>query len=176
MGKSLIIKGANFYANSIGRIEELYEDITDSLIQGFASPSGSAVKLYNSSYNSSNSLIPNFLILMNSPTSLYNTQNKGVEWLIPEGLKIRPWFYKPTSTIGSDGTISNATIGASAAPGYIEGHGQWVSEADLYSAIGASQSTYPCYMGNVCKLLNTESLSLAEAKALGFKVRKLRGV
>lgn len=176
MGKALIIKGADFSANAVDTISELYEDITDILIHGFVSINAATAgpaKLYNESYNSSNTIIPNYLILMVNSTTLYNTSGKGVEWFIPQGLRLRCWAYKTTSTIGSDGTISDSYLVPSGQAVYINGVGQWVKASDIYSNLGVSAETYPCYMGTVGRE-NLDSLSLAEAKALGLKVRKLK--
>lgn len=172
MGKALIIKGADFSTNAVDTISELYEDITDELIQGFVSGTSPNVKLYNASYNSSNTLIPNYVMLMASTTQLYNTSGKGVEWFIPSGYKLRPYAYKTTSTIASDGTISNIVIGQST--DYISGAGQWIKETDIYTLLGASQSTYPCYNGTIASTSNDVPLSPAQAISVGIRVRKLK--
>ncbi len=179
MGKALIIKGADFSTNAVDTISEMYEDITDSLINGFASVSGQTpgpVTLYNSSYNSTNALIPNYLILMVNSTTLYNTSGKGVEWFIPQGLRFRCWVYKPTSTIGSTGVISDSYQKPAAQTVYIVGNGQWVKASDIYTNLGVSAETYPCYMGTVTRVSGADpaTLSLADAKAIGLKVRKLK--
>lgn len=179
MGKALIIKGADFSTNSIGTIEELYEDITDTLINGFVSIAAQTpgpAKLYNASYNNSSSIIPNYLILMNSSTSLYLTNDKGVEWFIPADLRARCWAYKTTSTIGSDGTIADSYLVPSGSAVYIDGNNQWVKASDIYANLEVSASTYPCYMLTISRLhgVTPADLSLAQAKALGLKVRKLK--
>ena len=176
MGKALIIKGADFSANALGTIEEMYEDITDELIQGCIASSGAVAKLFNSSYNSSSALIPLFLILMSSSTQLYDSQNKGVEWYLPDTLQFLPFAHKLNSTIASDGTISDISIDIPVTPGvsYIVGTNTWLKASDIYTKRGVSSTDYPCYGGSICRIGASGSLSLAEAKALGFKVRRLK--
>ena len=180
MGKALIIKGADFSTNAVDTISELYEEITDTLINGFVSISGSNTPgpgtLYNASYNSTSAIIPNYLVLMVDSTTLYNTNGKGVEWFLPQGLIFRCWAFKPTSTIGSNGVISDSYIKPSSQNVYIQGSGEWVKSSDIYSNLGVSDETYPCYMGTIARVADAPvpALSLADAKALGLKVRKLK--
>jgi hypothetical protein len=176
MGKALIIKGADFSENALGVIEEMYEDITDELIQGVVATSVGNVKLFNASYNSTSTLIPKYLILMASTTAFYDTRGKGVEWFVPAGFQVLPFVHKESSTIASDGIISDSAISNPAT--YIIGDGTWVKASDIYANVGVSESTYPCYNVSICRYGETPlpALSLADAKALGFKVRKLKNV
>lgn len=175
MGKGLIIKGADFSANALGTLEEMYEDITSKLVNGFTSAIGSgttgAAKLYNSNYNSTSELIPNYLILMDSITSLYDT-SVGVEWFLPTGFKLRPWAHKKTSSIASDGTISNSIMIRDSHT-FITGSNEWVSAAQIYSMLGVQQSTYPCYNGNIA-LIEGGELTLQQAIAAGVRVRRIK--
>jgi hypothetical protein len=176
MGKGLIIKGADFSANALGTLEEMYEDITSTLINGFASIGGGSgttvsAKLYNSNYNSDNQLIPSYLVLMNSVTSLYDT-SVGVEWFLPTGFKLRPWAYKKTSSIASDGTISNSIMIRDTHT-FITGSNEWVSAAQIYLMLGIQQSTYPCYNGNIA-LTSGGELTLQQAIAAGVRVRRIK--
>jgi hypothetical protein len=171
MGKAVIIKGADFQANSLGRVEEMYEDITDKFIQGFGSVSGGAVTIYNNSYNSSSSTIPNFLMFMEDSTTLYDTRGKGVEIFLPTGLKMRPWVYKHTSTIGSGGKVSDS-YGAGTNL-FFTGADTWITADEIYALISASAETYDCFSGNV-SLVNSGALTLAAAKQMGFKVRQIK--
>ena len=174
MGKALIIKGADFSANAVGIIDEMYEDITDSapFVQGFVSRVSSSdlrAVLYNSSYNSSYAIIANYLTFMTSESVLYDTSDKGIEWFIPSGLNIRGFVYKNISTISSSGLISDSHTDTLS----ITGAGQWVSAADIYQLLGVSKDTYPCY-AVVVYIDNATALTLAEAKMLGLRVRKLK--
>jgi hypothetical protein len=177
MGKGLIIKGADFSANALGTLEEMYEDITSVLINGFTSVgtgSGTTVpaKLYNSNYNSTSELIPKYLVLMNSVTSLYDT-SVGVEWFLPTGFKLRPWAYKKTSSIASNGTVSNSVILRDSHT-YIVGSNEWVSADQIYSMLGVQQSTYPCYNGNIGLIGSSEDLTLQQAITAGVRVRRIK--
>lgn len=177
MGKGLIIKGADFSANALGTLEDMYEDITSKLINGFTSVgsgSGTTVpaKLYNSEYNSTSELIPNYLVLMDSVTSLYDT-SVGVEWFIPTGFKLRPWAHKKTSSIASDGTISDSKI-LKANSTVIAGSNEWVSADQIYSILGVQQSTYPCYNGNIGLIGSGAELTLQQAIAAGVRVRRIK--
>lgn len=176
MGKGLIIKGADFSANALGTLEEMYEDITSVLINGFTSTAGGsgttvAAKLYNSNYNSDSQLIPNYLILMDSVTSLYDT-SVGVEWFLPTGFKLRPWAHKKTSSIASDGTISYSIM-IKASSTFITGNNEWVSAAQIYSMLGVQQSKYPCYNGNIASIVSGE-LTLQQAITAGVRVRRIK--
>lgn len=177
MGKGLIIKGADFSANALGTLEEMYEDITSTLINGFASIGGGSgttvpAKLYNSNYNSDNQLIPSYLVLMDSATSLYDT-SVGVEWFLPAGFKLRPWAHKKTSSIASDGTISNSIVLRDNSI-VITGSNEWVSAAQIYSILGVQQSTYPCYNGNIALIESGVELTLQQAIAAGVRVRRIK--
>lgn len=176
MGKVLIIKNADFSANALGTLEEMYEDITDTLIQGFASVVGSSTtglaQLYNSQYNSTSELIPNYLVLMNSTTSLYDT-SVGVEWFLPTGFKLRPWAHKKTSSIASDGTISNSIVLRDNSI-VITGSNEWVSAGQIYSMLGVQQSTYPCYNGNIGLIRTGVELTLQQAITAGVRIRRIK--
>lgn len=173
MGKALIIKGANFSANAVDTLDEMYEDITDELINGFANPSSGKAVIYNASYNSSNALIPRFLILMASTTQLYDTHDKGVEWLIPSTMQFLPFAHKVSSTIGSNGLVSDSFI---VSQGYMT-KSTWITAEDIYTKLGVSQSTYPCYNGCFIKGgSDTTPLTVADAIALGVRVRRLKNV
>ena len=173
MGKALIIKNADFSVNAIGSIEELYEDITNQLLQGVVATSDNQCRLYNESYNATSTLIPKFLILLSSSTQLYLTQGKGVEWFVPDTLLVLPFVYKNNASINSSGYISNSMMHLPAL--YIEGNNQWVTANDIYTNVGTTAGTYPNFNLSICRKAFTD-LTVAQAIALGLRVRKLRGV
>ena len=174
MGKALIIKGADFYANSVDTIDEMYEDITDTapFVQGSMSrisSSNLSAVLYNSIYNSSYAVRNYFISFMTSESELFDTSDKVIEWFLPAGLYIRGCVYKKTSTISSSGVISDSQTNIPS----ITGAGQWVSAEDIYQLLGVSKETYPCYA--VVVFIDGETaLTLAEAKTMGLRVRKLK--
>ena len=175
MGKALIIKGANFYAIALDTIDERYEDITETttFVQGLVSrvtASNLQAQAFNSSHNPASTLIPRYLTNMPTDSTLYDTSDKGYEWFIPTGLKINVFVYKPTSTIASDGKISDSHTDAIT----IAGSGSWVSAIEIYQTLGVSQSTYPCYSVSVSRNGSSTNLTIAEAKALGLRIRKLK--
>ena len=174
MGKVLIIKNADFSVNSIGSLPDYYEDITSDLLNGFTSViSGTnQAKMYNSTYNPSNTLIASFFTLMTNSSTLYDTSEAGIEWFLPTGFKLRPWAHKKTSSISSDGIISNSFILKDSTK-YISGTNSWVSSSEIYELLGVQQSTYPCYNGNIGLIAGGE-LTLQQAIEAGLKVRKIK--
>lgn len=176
MGKALIIKNADFSANSIGSITELYEDITDSItfVQGLVSRTASTdfqAQLFNSTYNATSALIPRYITFQPTDSTLYDTSDKGMEWFIPAGLKVNGFVYNRASTVGSNGKISNSYSNIPT----ISGSGVWITGNDIYQLLGVSRTTYPCYAIALSRDGSTESLTFAQAKTMGLRVRKLRG-
>lgn len=169
MGKSLIIKDADFSENSIST----FQDITDICINGFVSGTNT-IKLYNSQYNNTNTLIPNFLILMTNASTFYATNNKIVEWFLPIGLHARCFAMKTNYTINSStGVISNCVIDTYTGGGTypLVGNNNWVTKSSIYSILNVSESYYPIYGIFVARYQTSGALSLQQAKVLGFRVR-----
>lgn len=172
MGKALIIKGADFSANAVDTITELYEDITDKFIQGFMSPQNNGNgKIYNSSYNSGSSLIPKFLVLMEDSTTLYDTRDRGVEIFVPSTLALQPILYKHDSTIDQDGIISPSLQKLDK----FEGVGRWINMSDVIELLQPT-NTYDCFSGNIVKHPTSEPMTLAQAKEYGLKARRLKSL
>lgn len=142
MSKSLIIKNADFSANSINHTY----DLTNACINGFVSGT-TDIRMYNSQYNSNNVNVPRTLILMTDASNFYPTNNKVVSWFLPIGMMARCFVLKTNYSIDqSTGIISNIkTDSVSGSDWTFQGNNDWINKELIYNILNVTETEYPIY-------------------------------
>lgn len=179
MGNRLIIKDANFTNVSIENVSNNWVSLVDNLFQSFISNTSSGYALYNANYNSSNSLIPRYVMLMESLDAFYNSSGKYIRIFLPDTVRIRVWAMKtlltPNASNGLITGLNDSNLAIASTDGYIVGTNQWISLSTLcYETLGVSEAVYPYYGATFARSSpNTSSnMSVQNLIDLGFGIEE----